>query len=111
MAKVWTHGDDVVLQVAGKYSLLGKTVGKQWDDGRVTVRWEDRTSTVIRGDLLVTPGEAAAAPSWAEVVQISQLIGERNRARATAVRLEQEVAFLSRPWEQKLVEFLLGGAR
>ncbi|QJU54373.1 hypothetical protein SCB71_14605 [Herbiconiux sp. KACC 21604] len=115
----WNYGDDVVLQVAGKYSLAGKIVGNQTEDGRVTVRWEDRTMTQLRGDLLVTPAEAAAAPTWAEVETAALLterdelrevlagadhtaakywrklgvaLGERDRARDLAARLEAELA-------------------
>lgn len=88
MRAPWARGSDVMLVVTGKYTLLGATVGREYEDGRVVVQWEDRTRSTIRGDLLVTPGGAAILKGS----QVAQLTGERDRARELAAKLEEQLA-------------------
>jgi hypothetical protein len=82
----WSANEDVVLPVAGRYTLLGVTLCDESENGTIVVRWSDDTRTRIRADLLMTPGDAALVPTLDEVT------GERERARGLAARLEADLA-------------------
>lgn len=82
----WGAHEDVVLAVAGRYTVLGATCSPEWDDGRVLVRWADRTTTRIQGDLLMTPGDAAVMPT------LETVMAERDRARDLAAGFESQLA-------------------
>lgn len=99
MGMAWVVGDKVALP--GRYraggGLAGEVVGVEGPQ-HVRVAWLDGLTSTVRADVLEVPD--AEEPTWAEVT-VSEVLaerdalrGERDRARALAVRLEQELSKL-----------------